>query len=66
MATRTITKRAPEPELVPLKEVCVRLGIHINTAYLMIAEDRFPIRPFRIRGRWKCRRVDVDKFFAAA
>lgn len=66
MAARSVTKRAPEPELVPLKEVCVRLGVHVNTAYLMIGEERFPIKTYRIRGRWKCRKIDVDKFFTAA
>ena len=66
MAARTVTKRAPEPELVPLKEVVKRLGVHINTAYLMIGEDRFPIKTYRIRGRWKCRPIDIDKFFSEA
>jgi excisionase family DNA binding protein len=66
MSTETSAQHAPTAELVPFLEVCIRLGIHRNTGYVMMAEDRFPMKVYRVGGRWKCRKAEVDKFFAAA
>jgi predicted DNA-binding transcriptional regulator AlpA len=64
MSGSTRDQRAPVTEMVPFLDVCNRLGVHRNTGYLMVKEGTFPIRAWRLRGRLKCRQVDVEAFFA--
>lgn len=48
------------PRLVPLADALPRLGIRRATAYVLIAEDRFPVPVVRVGRRWYVRTVDLD------
>lgn len=64
MAPTTVTERGDRSEMVRFTDVCDRLGIHRNTGYHLLHEDRFPIPVERVGGLFKCRAVDVEAFFA--
>jgi hypothetical protein len=61
MMAKTTVGRAPE--MVSLADVCTRLGVHRTTGYRMYRLGTFPIRVYNLRGKYKCKVVDVEHFF---
>jgi predicted site-specific integrase-resolvase len=55
----------PAADLVPLKDVCQRLGIHWNTGYRARRAGRFPLEVLQIETRYYCRRADLDAFVSS-
>jgi predicted site-specific integrase-resolvase len=52
--------------LVPLKDVCLELGIHANTGYRWRDGGEFPLEVIHLGGRYYCHRTDVDAYLHRA
>lgn len=48
--------------ILTLQEVAALLKIGQKTAYTMVQRGELPA--FRVRGQWRCRRVDLDAWIA--
>ena len=58
--------RDERAQMVPLASVCDRLGINRNTGYEWVKSGKFPIPVWRLGRHLKCKRADVDAYFAAS
>lgn len=60
---RAAKTAAPKPKLwYSVPEAAERLGIHRDTAYTLIYENRFPVAVYRIGTAIRIKVADLDAF----
>lgn len=52
----------PMPELVPIPEASVRLGIHPGTGYRLVREGKFPLPVLVVGSTYRVRRAELEAF----
>jgi predicted DNA-binding transcriptional regulator AlpA len=48
--------------LIPLAEVCPRIGVSLRTGYRWVQDDKFPIDPIRVGTKIMFRPAQVEEF----